>query len=104
MQFIIQAYDGKDAGAPERRKINRPDHLNAVKGQGKLGQILVASGILDEEDRVIGSLIVANFNSLKDLREKWLDSEPYVVSKVWEDIRIIPCTVPEMFISRNFDD
>ena len=35
-----------------------------------------------------GSVMVVDFPSEEDLRKDWLESEAYIVGKVWEDISI----------------
>ena len=43
--------------------------------------------ILDDEGKMIGSVITCDFPSQKELDE-WLKKEPYVIGKVWEKIEI----------------
>lgn len=92
MQFLVIGKDGKDEKASERRMAVREAHL-------KLGDSMEASGerwygcvILDNNDKMIGSMAVMDFPSEKELQE-WLKKEPYVVGKVWETIEIYKCNV-----------
>lgn len=83
MQFIITAYDGKDM--LERRMAVRPRHLeNLTRVKGK---ILCAGGLLDEEGRMKGSVLVVEFAGREDLDE-YLRQEPYIVEKVWERVDV----------------
>ena len=65
MQFVIKAYDG--AGKLERRMEVRPRHLeNMAKINGK---VICAGGLLDEEGKMKGSLMVMEFESRAVLEE-----------------------------------
>ena len=91
MQFLVIGMDGTDAGAPARRQKVRADHL-------ALGDELVASGemwygaaIRDDEDNMIGSMLVMDFESEEAL-QKWLDREPYVTGDVWKSVTVQKCS------------
>ncbi len=88
MQFIIKAYDGENM--LEKRMAVRPHHL---ENMGKVkGRILCAGGLLDEEGKMNGSVLVMEFDS-KELLEDYLSSEPYVLERVWEKIEVEPVNV-----------
>ena len=83
MQFIIKAYDG--AGKLDKRMEVRPRHLEGMK---KLNDhIICAGGLLDEEGKMMGSALIMDFDSRKEL-DDYLAGEPYVVEKVWEKIEV----------------
>ena len=83
MQFVITAYDGK--GKLEKRMEVRPRHLeNMAKVPGK---VICAGGLLDEEGKMKGSVMVFDFESREDL-DAYLASEPYILEHVWEDVRV----------------
>ena len=83
MQFIITAHDG--ANMLEKRMEVRPLHL---EGMVKLSShIICAGGILDEEGKPKGSVLVMEFESRKELDE-YLAGEPYVVHHVWDKIDV----------------
>ena len=88
MQFLIKAYDGP--GMREKRMEVRPRHLEGMKALGK--QIIVAGGLLDEEDKMKGSALVMEFESRAALDE-YLKNEPYVVENVWQKIEVEPMNV-----------
>ncbi len=88
MKFIVLAYDGTDEDAPDRRLAVREEHLKAGKEMYNTGSILYATAILNENEKMIGSMIVCDFDSLDDLKGKWLDKEPYVTGNVWQNIEI----------------
>ena len=81
MQFVIRAYDGADM--LEKRMEVRPRHL---ENMGKVkGKVVCAGGLLDEEGKMKGSLLVMDFES-RDLLDEYLDSEPYITEHVWEKV------------------
>ena len=88
MQFVITAYDGKNV--LDKRMAVRPRHL---KGMQKLiDHIVCAGGILDDEGKAKGSVLVMNFESRNDI-DAYLAEEPYVVEGVWDKIVIEPMNV-----------
>ena len=88
MEFIVLGYDGADEGAAERRLAVRDAHLRGARAGFEAGTWRYAAGILDDEGRTIGSMIVCDFPSRQDLEDQWLAKEPYVLGSVWHEIRI----------------
>ena len=88
MQFMVLGYDGTDDEAGERRAAVRDAHLQQAEDWFHQGRWQYAAGILDDEDRIIGSMIVCDFSSREALEEEWLNHEPYVTGKVWKKIEI----------------
>ena len=83
MQFIISAYDGENM--LEKRMAVRPQHLaNLAKVDGK---ILCAGGLLDDEGKMKGSVLVMEFED-RDKLNQYLDSEPYITERVWEKVGV----------------
>ena len=83
MQIIITAYDGQNM--LEKRMEVRPRHLqNLATIKGK---ILCAGGLLDEEGKMKGSVMVIDFDNRESLDE-YLKSEPYIKEKVWEKVTV----------------
>jgi len=83
MQFIVNAYDGKDMLA--KRMEVRPRHL---EGMAKLGKhVICAGGLLDEEGKMKGSALVMEFDNRAQL-DDYLAHEPYVVEHVWERVEV----------------
>ncbi|MDP4091540.1 MAG: YciI family protein [Bacillota bacterium] len=97
MQYIVTAYDGKDEGALERRMAVRSQHMELVEKMLKEGRDLCGAAILDDDGKMIGSMLVVDFPTREGLDE-WLKIEPYVVGKVWEQIEIKPCKVAPAFM------
>jgi hypothetical protein len=97
MQFLVLAYDGIDSDALDRRMAARPAHValgDKLRDEGKLH---FATAILDDSGKMIGSMLVAEFEDRAGL-DQWLEVEPYVTGKVWEKIEIRPCRVGPSFV------
>jgi uncharacterized protein YciI len=88
MQFAVIAYDGIDAGALARRMAAREAHLQLGKEMHEAGKWLYAAGILNDEGKMIGSMIVCEFPSMEEMELQWLSKEPYINGKVWQKIEI----------------
>lgn len=97
MQFLVLAYDAKDEGAPARRLAARDAHLSTIARYKASGNMRIGAAILDDNDKMIGSCIIADFPSREAL-SAWLDEDPYVVQKVWGDIQIQGCKVAPSFL------
>jgi len=89
MQFILLAYDGTDANAADRRMRSRPEHLEKIAHVKKAGQFLFGGAILNDEGRMIGSVILYEVADRSELDRLLLD-EPYINNKVWDKIEIRP--------------
>ena len=88
MQFIITAHDRENM--LEKRLAVRPRHL---EGMTKLGKhIVCAGGLLDDEGKPKGSVIIADFEDRAAL-DDYLRNEPYVTEHVWDKIEVEPLNV-----------
>lgn len=96
MQFIVSAQDYTDEQALERRLRVREAHLAASNELKAEGHLLFAAAQLNEEGKMIGSLIIVDFHSRSEV-EQWLTTEPYATGDVWEKIEITPCQVGPAF-------
>lgn len=96
MQFMVLAYDAKDEKAIERRLENRTKHLEAAKVRKDNNELLFVSAILDENEKMIGSLIVVEYESKDKLLNEWIKQDPYFVNNVWENIEISQVKVPQL--------
>jgi uncharacterized protein YciI len=97
MQFMVLAYDSKDAHALDRRLAFREQHLTLADRLATEGTMLFAAAILDTDDKMIGSMLVMEFPSRAEL-DAWLEIEPYVTGDVWDEIEILPVKVGPSFI------
>lgn len=95
-EYVIYAFDGTDAHAFEHRLSVRPAHLKNMSLFKASGNFIYGGAMLDADGKMIGSTVVMRFESKEDL-QIYLDSEPYISEKVWQDIKIYPfrlATVP----------
>ena len=83
MQFVITAYDGE--GMLEKRMEVRPRHLEGMRKLGK--KIICAGGLLDEEGRMKGSVLILDFPDRMALDE-YLAGEPYMQEHVWDHVNV----------------
>ena len=83
MQFVITAYDGE--GMLERRMAVHPRHLEGMTRLG--GHVICAGGLLDDEGKMKGSVLIMEFDSRQELDE-YLAREPYVQEQVWQKIQV----------------
>lgn len=88
MQFIVRGLDGKDEHALDRRMAARENHLAMAKDMYKSGHWLYAAAILDDEEKMCGSVIICDFESKEEMQSLWLDQEPYILGNVWEKVEI----------------
>lgn len=96
MKFIVIGYDGKDAQALDRRMAAREAHLALSDQAIARGEHLLAAALLNEDEQMCGSVMVVDFPS-RDALDKWLETEPYIQGKVWEDVQVFPCKIPPSF-------
>ena len=89
MQFLLVAYDGTDPDALDRRMKVRPAHLENVAELKRKNKFILGGAILDDDGRMIGSMIVYDFPDRQALDE-CLKTEPYITGGVWSKIDIRP--------------
>ncbi|MGW5236075.1 YciI family protein [Streptomyces nodosus] len=97
MQFLLIGYDGTGDGALDRRLAAREAHVALGDKLVAEGHMLFGTAILDEQDRMIGSMLVLEYPSRAEL-DAWLEIEPYVVQNVWETIEVKPVRVGPSFV------
>jgi len=88
MQFVVLGYDGSDDQAFERRMTVRDQHLEQSVRMYAARRWLFSSALLDNDGKMIGSMIVCDFASREELEDEWLRNEPYITGDVWERIEI----------------
>ena len=67
MQFVVVAHDGKNM--LEKRMSVRPGHLENIARMKAKGQVVIAGGILDDEGKMAGSVLVLDFENRDQLDE-----------------------------------
>lgn len=93
MQFLVLGYDGHDGEALERRMTAREDHLAGSQRMYATGKWQDSGALLDDQGAMIGSFVVCDYTSRRDLENDWLSHEPYVVGGVWKRIEIHPVKI-----------
>lgn len=96
MQFVLICRDGTDEKALKRRMAAREAHLKGCEPYLERGEHLVGSALLDDNGKMIGSMMFVDFPSRKEL-DAWLKAEPYVTGNVWQDIEIFPACIGPTF-------
>ena len=89
MTFLIIANDFRDPEAMSRRMQQRPAHIEGVRKMRTEGTFLDGGAMLDEEGRMVGSMILVEFRSRSEV-DDWLARDPYVTGRVWEQITVRP--------------
>ena len=83
------------ADSLQRRKENRPAHLERVRQLVNEGRLLTAGPhpAIDSADPgdagFTGSLVIADFDSLEEA-QRWADADPYVVAGVYANVVVKP--------------
>jgi len=102
MHFLITAFDSSDSEAGTRRASVREQHLEGAKKLVKERKLLCAAAILDDDSKMIGSVLIVDFPSKDVLLEEWLNKEPYILGNVWKEIDIKPCYVPDFLLDTSW--
>ncbi len=97
MQFLILAYDAKDDDALNRRMAARDAHLASIAAYKAKGHMHIGAALLDDSGKMIGSTLIVEFEN-RAACEAWLNADPYVTGKVWQDIKIQECKIAPSFI------
>jgi len=92
---LLSAYDGTDPEALQRRLNVREEHLKRISLLKSSGEFLFGGAILDNNGKMIGSMIVYDFPDLQSLEER-LKDEPYLTEKVWEKTEIQPFRIAKI--------
>lgn len=93
MWYVIIGQD--KANSLAQRQAARPEHLARLEALKAEGRLLLAGPCpaIDSEDPgpagFSGSIIVAEFASLKDARD-WADADPYRKAGIYEQVQVKP--------------
>ena len=88
-QYIVYAWDDTDDQALQRRMDSRPAHFVNARRMKENGKFVFGGAILDDEGKMIGSMMVVQFNTPEEL-ELWMQTEPYITGQVWQKTDIRP--------------
>jgi uncharacterized protein YciI len=82
--FVLKCLDA--AGSAETRAKRRDEHLEHVRGSGK---VRIAGPLLDGADAVCGSLLIVEAANLADA-QAFSNADPYREAGVWSAVEIMP--------------
>jgi uncharacterized protein YciI len=91
-QYLITGYDYTDEGALDRRMAVRQHHLDGAKELRANGNYVMGGAILNDEGKMIGSVMVLQFETEEGL-EAWKQQEIYITQKIWETVDVKPFKV-----------
>jgi uncharacterized protein YciI len=94
-QYLVHAWDGTDDQALERRMKARPAHFDNSRRIKTSGNFILGGAMLNEDGKMIGSTMVLQFETKEELQQ-WIDTEPYITGKVWQQIDIRPFRVADV--------
>jgi uncharacterized protein YciI len=94
-QYLVYAWDGTDGNTLERRMSMRPSHFENAKRLKALGNFILGGAILNDEGKMIGSNMIMQFETEAELQD-WLNTEPYITKKVWENFEVHPFKVADV--------
>ena len=89
MTFLIIAHDFRDPEALGRRLAARAAHIEGVRRMRAEGTFLDGGAMLDDEGRMVGSMLLVEFPSRAEV-DVWIAADPYVTGRVWEHITVHP--------------
>ena len=92
MQFLIIGRDGTDDAAMSRRLAVRDAHIALGEKLRVAGNMWYGAALLNDHHQMIGSMLLMDFKDDRELRD-WLDIEPYMTGKVWEQVEVQKCNV-----------
>ena len=90
MRFLILGYDGTDSEAMARRLAVRDKHLAGSQRMYAAGHWQDSGALLNEDGAMVGSFIICDYPSRDEMEKTWLNTEPYVLGKVWKKIEVHP--------------
>jgi uncharacterized protein YciI len=93
-QFLILADDYKDAEALNRRLSVREHHLKRMQSEKAEGRFVIGGAKLNE-GKMVGSMLVVNLDD-EEAVKKWINIDPYITGKVWENVQILPFRIAEI--------
>lgn len=96
MLYVVIAHDGTAPGVFERRMQIRPEHMANGEKMMTEGSFLFGGAILDGAGKMAGGVLIVDFERREEIDE-WLETEPYIVNKVWEQVVVHPFLVPPQF-------
>ena len=94
MLYVVLGYDGTDEGALLRRQAVRPAHLEWVKTLKEAGIFKCGGALLDDDGKMIGSMMILDYPAREALDTEFFPKEPYAAGEVWKTIHVHPFQAP----------
>jgi uncharacterized protein YciI len=88
-QFLVTIYDGTDGEAQARRQTTRPAHLEGLKDNVASGKLVFGGPILDDAQRPIGSVLLAECADREEV-DAMIADDPYTKGNVWQRVEVKP--------------
>lgn len=85
--YLLKAYDYPDENTRQKRSSFRDEHLRKIHRYRHDGLIIDAGALLDDDERIIGSLIIFQAETLQQIKS-YLAEEPFVTENIWEEVDI----------------
>lgn len=99
MHFLVLAWDHPTEEGVARRDAARASHNASIRELWEQGHVLLGAGVLDEQDVIRGSLVVVDYPTRADV-DRYLESEPFATSDVWERVEVHPLRVGDIYLPR----
>jgi uncharacterized protein YciI len=89
MLFLVLAFDGGDAEAPQRRQKVREQHLEGAHALAAAGTLHLGGALLNDDGGMIGSALLIEAIDEADVRAR-LEADIYHRAGVWQRYEIRP--------------
>ena len=100
MHFLVLAWDYRsEEGVAQRDATRRGPRRFHPAALWEQGHVLLGAGILDEQGVIRGSLVVVDYPSREEV-DRYLESEPFATSEVWERVEVHPLRVGDIYLPR----
>jgi hypothetical protein len=76
VEFLLIARNGTDEGAVARRLAVRERHVALFDDFSRRGYFKYGCARLNDDQKMIGSVIVCEFPSRQEVEDQWLSQEP----------------------------
>lgn len=94
-QYLVTGTDYTDEYALERRMSARESHLEGARRMKESGALLFAAALVNDDGKMAGSTMAVQFEDRTGL-EQWLETEPYILAKVWETVEVKVIKLPAL--------
>jgi uncharacterized protein YciI len=88
MDYLVLAFDAKDAQARERRQSATKAHVARASRLKEDGELHIGGPILDDAGATIGSAQFVRFETQAQI-DAYVRDDPYTQSGVWDDVRVL---------------